>query len=116
MEIGPSTPFVIIGNINYGKPLLHRQLRYETPMRDALMVGFLAFDATKVSVNDVDYPLDIVLYEKNSFQINECRLDKEELTDTSIRWSELLKNAIGQLPDQWVDRVFDKVTLRKEDF
>ncbi|MDJ1497792.1 peptidase [Cytophagaceae bacterium DM2B3-1] len=115
VEVGPGTPFVIIGNTNYGKPLLHRQLRYETSMRDAMMVGFLAFDATKVSVNDVDYPLDIILYEKGSFQIKDCRLEREELKETSKTWSELLKHAIGQLPDQWVDKVFDVCELPKEE-
>jgi putative proteasome-type protease len=114
VEVGQSTPFFIIGNTNYGKPLLHRQLRYETSMRDALMVAFLAFDATKVSVNDVDYPLDVIMYEKDSFQISECRLEREELKATSRRWSELLRNSIQQVPNQWVDRVFEKMTTSKE--
>jgi len=114
VEVGQSTPFVIIGNSNYGKPLLHRQLRYDTPMRDCLMTGFLAFDATKVSVNDVDYPLDVVLYEKNSFQITEYRLERDELKPTARKWSELLKASIQQLPNQWLEQLFDKSAISKE--
>lgn len=116
VEVGQSTPFVIIGNANYGKPLLHRQLRYESGMREALKVGFLAFDATKVSVNDVDYPLDVILYEKDSFQITEYRLQREELKPTSKKWSELLGTALQHLPTDWVDRVFEKKSLSKEDW
>ncbi|MCU0352532.1 MAG: peptidase [Cytophagales bacterium] len=114
VEVGQSTPFFIIGNSNYGKPLLYRQLRYDTSMRDALMVGFLAFDATKVSVNDVDYPLDVIFYEKDSFRITECRLEREELKPTAKKWSELLRNAIQEVPNQWLDRVFQKATTSKE--
>ncbi len=114
VEVGQSSPFFIIGNTNFGKPLLHRQLRYETTMRDALKIGFLAFDATKVSVNDVDYPLDVVLYEKDSFLITEHRLQREELKATSRQWSELLRKSMQHLPTDWIDRLFEKKTLTED--
>lgn len=107
VEVGQNSPFFIIGNSNFGKPLLHWHLRYEASMRDALRVGFLAFDATKVSVNDVDYPLDVVLYEKSGFHIAEHRLKRDELKATSRSWNALLKDSIQQLPTDWLDRVFD---------
>lgn len=109
VEVGPGSPFFIIGNSNYGKPLLHRNLTYQTPIRDALKVGFLSFDATKVSVNDVDYPLDVIIYEKDSFRMIEHRLEKAELRDTSKKWNELLQKAMTQLPDEWVNRILEKI-------
>jgi putative proteasome-type protease len=109
VEVGPGSPFFIIGNSNYGKPLLHRNLTYQTPIRDALKVGFLSFDATKVSVNDVDYPLDVIIYEKDSFRMTEHRLEKSELRDTSKKWNELLQKAMTQLPDEWISRILEKM-------
>ena len=62
VEVSQGSPYYIIGNSGYGKPLLDRVLRYESPMHFALKTGFLAFDATRTSSNDVEYPLDIVIY------------------------------------------------------
>jgi putative proteasome-type protease len=46
-------------------------------LEEALKIGFLAFDATRVSANDVDYPLDVVVYPKDSFHMTEYRLEKK---------------------------------------
>jgi len=109
VEVGQGSPFFIIGNSNYGKPLLHRNLTYRTSIRDALKIGFLSFDATKVSVNDVDYPLDVIIYEKDSFRMVEHRLERAELRETSKKWNELLLQAVTQLPDDWTDRILQKL-------
>jgi hypothetical protein len=39
-------------------------LRYEDDLRFALKVGCLAFDSTRISAADVDYPIDVVIYSK----------------------------------------------------
>ena len=62
IEIGEATPFTIIGNSGYGKPFLNRTLNYESSIRFALKTGFLSFDSTRVSANDVGYPIDVVIY------------------------------------------------------
>lgn len=80
IEIGSNYPFVIIGNSGYGKPILNRTLTYETSMKSALTTGFLSFDSTRVSANDVDFPIDVVLYENNSFNLIEHRFEKKRPT------------------------------------
>src|SRR5258706_5548699 len=35
IQIGERTPYLAIGNTGYGKPILDRALRFETPMRTA---------------------------------------------------------------------------------
>ncbi len=40
VEVGDGSPFIIIGNSGYGKPLLYRSLRFDSSMQDALKIGF----------------------------------------------------------------------------
>lgn len=109
VEVGQSSPFFIIGNSGYGKPLLYRSLRYDTSLEEALKIGFLSFDATKVSANDVDYPLDIAIYERDSYHIDEYRLEKEDVEQISHQWSALLNAALQRLPNDWMSPIFERV-------
>lgn len=114
IEIGPGTPFVIIGNSGYGKPILNRTLTYETDMKDALKAGFLSFDSTRVSANDVDFPIDVVLYEKDSFRLAEHRFEKQDLSSVSKQWAEELKTALQQIPEDWMDAALGKLSVSVE--
>ena len=109
IEIGESSPFVIIGNTGYGKPLLYRNLTYHSSISEALKLGFLSFDATKVSVNDVDYPIDVTLYDRNSFNVIQQRLTREEMEPVSRNWNRLLSESINQLEDTWIEDLLMKV-------
>ncbi|KAA9347780.1 MULTISPECIES: peptidase [Larkinella] len=109
VEVDHGSPFKIIGNSGYGKPLLYRNLTYESSLQDALKMGFLAFDATRVSANDVDYPLDVVVYAKDSFHLTEHRLEKEDMEGVSNQWSALLNNSVRKLPTAWMNPIFDKI-------
>lgn len=114
VEVDQGTPFKIIGNSGYGKPLLLRNLSYESSLQDALKIGFLSFDATRVSANDVDYPLDVVVYPKDSFHMTEYRLEKEDMEEVSHQWSALLSNSVRRVPNAWMDPIFEKVKATKE--
>ena len=46
IEVGPGTPFVIIGNTGFGSPILKRSLTYDSSLEFGLKSGFLSFDAT----------------------------------------------------------------------
>ena len=109
VEVGESSPFFIIGNSNFGKPLLYRGLKYDSTMAEALKIGFLSFDSTRVSVNDVDYPIDVVMYERDSYNLVEHRFTKDDLTHLSLQWNMLLKNSVQRLPNDWMDVVFEKM-------
>ncbi len=78
-------------------------------MHDALKIGFLSFDSTRVSSNDVDYPIDVVMYTKDSFEIVEHRFEKDDLDYVGKQWSALLSNSVQKLPLQWMDPVFTKM-------
>ena len=84
-------------------------------MRLALKTGFLAFDSTRVSSNNVDFPIDVVLYEKDSFYIAEHRYEKKDLESVSAQWAEELKMALQNLPEEWMDVTFDKLSSNKKE-
>ena len=105
VEVSEGSPFVIIGNKGYGKPVLDRIIRYNSSMKFALKAGFLSFDATRISANDVDYPIDVVCYTKDSFNIIEKRYKKEELQKISKLWNSILSESIHRLPETWMDKL-----------
>ena len=110
VEVGTSSPYLCIGNTGYGKPILDRCLKYESSMEFALKVGFLAFNATKLSATDVDYPLDVVLYKRDSFDIVSHRYSYADLHEYSDRWTELISDSVKKMPDEWMNSIFDKIS------
>jgi putative proteasome-type protease len=109
VELGQGAPFVVIGNSGHGRAILNRTLDENASMKLALKAGFLSFDSTRVSSNNVDYPIDVVLYEKDSFYIAEHRYDKKDLESVSAKWAEELKMALQNLPEDWMDVTFNKL-------
>jgi putative proteasome-type protease len=108
IEVGPATPFLIIGNSGYGKPLLNRSLTFESDMRFALKTGILSFDSTRVSANDVGYPIDVFLYHANSYRFIQRRYQEEELRDLSVLWEDILKRGIHEISDDWMEEMFQQ--------
>jgi putative proteasome-type protease len=86
---------------------LDRVVRYDSSMKFALKAGFLSFDATRISANDVDYPIDVVFYEKNSFRIVEKRYKKEGLQEISKNWNAKLIKSIDSIPERWMENILD---------
>jgi putative proteasome-type protease len=109
VEIGQGTPYHIIGASGYGKPVLDRTLRYEDNMRFALKVGCLAFDSTRISAADVDFPVDVVLYPRGTFNIVEHRYQKSDLLDISNWWQDRLRNSVRDLPLDWIKPLQQKL-------
>lgn len=109
VEVAKATPYFVIGESGYGKPLLDRAVQYETSMSDALKVGFLAFDATRTSTTDVGFPLDVVLYRRDSYEVAEHRYTEEDLEHVSVWWQERVHQAIAEAPQAWVEAVLAKL-------
>ena len=109
VEVSEGTPYCIIGESGYGKPLLDRVLRYHTSMNLALKVGFLAFDATRTSSTSVEYPLDVVLYRHDTFDILQHRFQREDLADISSWWQSRIYDSVEKLPAAWVERLLDSL-------
>jgi len=108
VEVGEGSPYFIIGNTGHGKPLLDRALKYESSMEFALKVGYLSFNATRVSANDVEFPIDVVICRKDDFHITEKRFNRDDMQRYSLWWQERIAQSIHEMPDEWVHSVFDQ--------
>lgn len=109
VEVSRGTPYYIIGESAYGKPLMDRLLEYETPLSMALKIGYLAFDATRTSATDVDFPIDVVLYRRGTYSVIERRFHREDLVETSRWWQAQLGKAVGSAPAPWIDEMMAEV-------
>jgi len=105
IEIGTGAPFTIIGNSGYGKPILNRTITYESSIRFALKTGFLSFDSTRVSANDVGFPIDVVIYKPETGEMIEKRYEESELKDISSKWGSALSSIIREIPEDWIDEI-----------
>ncbi|MTI38925.1 peptidase [Fulvivirga lutimaris] len=106
IEIGPGTPFVIIGNSGFGSPILKRSITFESNLEFCLKSGFLSFDATRISANDVDYPIDTVVLRKDEFKMREHRFTEKDLGHIADFWNTSLKEAINHMPAEALDKAF----------
>jgi putative proteasome-type protease len=109
VEIGPDTPYQIIGASGFGKPILERSLTQQDTMLYAFKVGLLAFDATRLCAADVDYPMDVILYPRNSFTMVEQRYEREDLASISQWWQERMRKAVQDLPAEWIQAQFARL-------
>jgi putative proteasome-type protease len=112
VELDQTAPYVIIGNSGQGKAILNRILHNDTSMKQALKAGFLSFDSTRVSSNDVEFPIDIILYKKDSFNMIEHRYEAHDLKRISDLWAAKLKVALDEIPEDWMDVSFDKLNKK----
>ena len=103
IEIQEGTPYHVIGSTGYGKPILDRTLRYETPMKTAVKIGCLAFDSTRISATDVDAPIDVVLYARDTFRMIERRYSREDLQGLTTSWQEQIRGAVDRFDCDWID-------------
>ncbi len=102
VEVSQGTPYCILGESSYGKPLLDRILRYESSLEDAFKAGFLAFDATQSSTTGVGYPMDAVIFRAGEpMQTN--RFLHEELAGVAERWNYSLRRLVEKMPTDWME-------------
>src|SRR6186713_2538157 len=79
VELDEGSPYAIIGNTGQGKAILNRIINVDTTLRQALKAGYLSFDSTRVSSNDVEFPIDVVIYKRDSFMMMEHRYEYLEM-------------------------------------
>jgi putative proteasome-type protease len=113
VELGYGAPYVVIGNSGHGKAILNRTLNADCSLRDALKAGFLSFDSTRVSSSNVDFPIDVVLYEKDTWVLAENRYEKKDLENISEQWDKELKKALNNISEDWMDDAFNKLPSQR---
>lgn len=109
VEVGRSSPYFIIGNSGYGKPVLHRVLKHDSTLRFAMKSAFLSFESTRISVNDVDYPIDVLILKNKEFKTHHRCYDREELLTCSQQWQQAISSALKELDFDWCDTYLDQI-------
>jgi putative proteasome-type protease len=99
------TTFLQIGETKYGKPILDRTLTFDTPLNEAAKCALLSIDSTMKSNISVGPPINIVMYEAESFVIRHrlrLRLGDPYLAKIRKLWETYVKKAFEDMPDvEW---------------
>ena len=107
IESATDSPYFMIGRTTYGKPILDRLLKFETPLRVAVGLALLAFDATRTSVTDVDCPIDIAVIPYATRKMTFQRYSHEDVTAATEWWNQTLANSLHAMPMDWCNNLFE---------
>ena len=109
VDATPDAPYFVIGRTSYGKPILDRLLCYDTPLRQAVALAYLAFDATRASVVDVEFPIDMVVLPAGETRISSGRFHAADLAGAHTFWHERLQSALAGFPTEWASALWSGV-------
>ncbi len=95
IECGADTPFLQIGELKYGKPLLTRTMRSDTPLSEAVKLGLIAMDSVMRSNVAVGLPIDLISVRRDGFVGSQRHIAEDDpyFDDLSRRWNEVLNDA-----------------------
>jgi len=105
VEATDDAPYFIIGRSSYGKPILDRLLTVKSTLDQAISLAYLAFDATRASATDVDFPIDIGVQPRGQRDFTMRRFTEEDLAEVHRAWHDLLSSALDDLPTPWHELV-----------
>jgi|TARA_R100000501_G_scaffold17919_1_gene34869 putative proteasome-type protease len=100
IECRPENPFLQVGEIKYGKPILDRALSYDTSMNEATKIGLISFDSTMRSNLAVGLPIDMVMLRdhEGSKPIEHTIEEGDKyFTRLSRTWSNKLRSATASI-------------------
>lgn len=103
IESSEESPYFIIGRTHYAKPILDQLLQFDTPIQHALTLAYLAFDATRTTVTDVDFPIDMIFHNARTGQSTYRRYQEEDLNPVSKWWRRELLHVLSGVPAQYFD-------------
>lgn len=102
IEAESGTPFLQTGETKYGKPLLDWGIGKQTSLSEAMKCVLLSFDSTMRSNLSVGMPIDLVCYERDSFELSvRRRLEQDDayFNRLSRGFSEGVRIVFTQLPE-----------------
>lgn len=107
IEAADDSPYFMIGRTVYGKPLMDRLLSPQTSLAEATAVAMLAFDATRTSVTDVGFPIDLLTLSHRTGQTRQHRFGEAELAETIAWWHARLAETLPRMPMGWAAELLD---------
>jgi len=106
IQVDERTPYLSIGATAYGKPILDRALKFDTPMRHALRIAYLSFDSSRFSSADVGFPIDLITFANTDRSWRESTFDYDDLAKQRQWWNRSITDLAGRLPDgPWLGKL-----------
>ncbi len=102
IEVSEDAPFLQIGEHKYGKPILDRVTRSDMRLGEAAKLVLLSFDSTLRSNLSVGMPIDMLLYNTDTFSTErQVRIEQDDpyFQKLSHGWSEKLRAAFGEIDE-----------------
>ncbi len=96
-----SKPYLVIGEVKYGKPILDRVITPDVSIGDASRCALISMDSTLKSDLTVGPPIDFVVYKKDQYKIasQKClNLNDQEFSKVSKEWSEGIFKIFDSFP------------------
>lgn len=107
IEATPQTNYFQIGETKYGKPIIDRVVKFDTPMKQVAKAFLVSFDSTMRSNLSVGLPIDLLIYERDSCKVTLKRRflhGDGYFSKISGVWSAGLRRAFAEVPEvPWVD-------------
>ncbi len=101
VEASADTPFFQVGETKYGRPILVRAYNPDMGFEDAIKLLMVSFDSTIKANLSVGLPLDLQIYETDSFELDrQPRITAENpyYQSISASWGDALRAALMHLP------------------
>jgi len=96
------SPYLQIGEIKYGRPILDRGIRYQrTTLEDAARYALISMDSTVRSNVTVGPPIDLLVYTKDDLKVARYRrfeAKDPDLLAVHTQWEQALRRAVQELP------------------
>lgn len=102
IETTADTRYFQIGEAKYGKPIIDRVVKADTPLAAAAKCALISMDSTIRSNLSVGMPLDLAVVRRDALRISLHRnigADDEYFRMIREGWGESLRNAFIALPD-----------------
>lgn len=100
IECGMDTPYLQIGELKYGKPILDRALQSNTPLVEAIKLGLISFDSTIRSNLGVGLPFDVIVIRPDAMSGVQRRIEANDPYFRSLgeQWSDAIASAHRAMP------------------
>ena len=102
IEATTDTNYFQIGEAKYGKPMIDRVVKFDTPLKDVAKCLLVSFDSTMRSNLSVGLPIDLLGYEKDALRVTLRRRYTEGdpyFSQISGFWSTGLLRVFAEVPD-----------------
>ena len=102
IECQADAPFLQIGELKYGKPILDRALTFSSALDEAVKVALISFDSTMRSNLSVGRPLDLIALPTDPARAaTKLRLSEDDayFNQLSADWSRMLNDSRMAIAD-----------------